>query len=219
MAKSISEHLNRMLSPTGKAMNLVGRAFDYILVGVFWILASLPIFTVGAATAALYSVVLRMRRGEDDKLAREFISAFRENFRQGSLLWLLQLLFGAFLLLDIYFYLMWAAAGELIGSILLAAFLLATVGYLGIYLYLYCYIARFRCTIFAALRTCFLLSVRHFPYTLLMLVSELAFLALGVVTGAGLLIVPGATAFVHAWCIDRVLRRYIPDRGSVGADE
>lgn len=212
MAKSISEHLNRMLSPTGKAMNLIGRAFDYILVGIFWILASLPILTIGAASAALYSVVLRMRRGEDDKLAREFISAFRENFRQGSLLWLIQVLLGAFLLLDIYFYLLWAAAGELIGTILLAAFLLATVGYLGIFLYLYCYIARFRCTIFGALRSCFMLSVRHFPYTLLMLVSDVALLTLGLVTGAGLLIVPGATAFVHACCIERVFRRYIPDR-------
>ncbi len=212
MAGKIGDRLNRMFSPTGRLMNLIGRVFDYILVGVFWILGSLPIVTVGASTAALYSMVLRMQRGEDDKLLREFIAAFRENFRQGSLLWLMQLLLGAFLALDIYFYLLWAAAGEIVGMILLAAFLLATVAYCGTFLYVYGYIARFRCAIPGAVRNCFLLSMRHFPYTLLMLASEAAFTVLGFLTGAGLLAIPAATAYVHGLCLERVFQKYIPKR-------
>lgn len=69
---------------------------------LLWFVCSLPVFTLGAATAALYDVTLRMARGEEPGLTRRFFQAFRENFRQATTLWLILLGVGALLGLDGY---------------------------------------------------------------------------------------------------------------------
>ena len=49
---------------------------------LLWMVCSLPVFTAGAATAALYDVTLRLAREEEPPLTRQFFKAFRKNFRQ-----------------------------------------------------------------------------------------------------------------------------------------
>ena len=64
---------------------------------LLWMVCSLPVFTAGAATAALYDVTLRIVREEDPPLTTRFFRAFRENFRQATVLWLILLGVGALL--------------------------------------------------------------------------------------------------------------------------
>ena len=69
---------------------------------LLWIVFSLPVITAGAATAALYDVTLRLAREEEPPLTRQFFKAFRENFRQATVLWLILLGVGALLGADGY---------------------------------------------------------------------------------------------------------------------
>ena len=69
---------------------------------LLWFLCSIPVFTAGAATTALYDVTLRISRGEDPSLTSRFFRAFRENFRQSTILWLVLLAFGIWLSLEVY---------------------------------------------------------------------------------------------------------------------
>ena len=69
---------------------------------LLWMVCSLPVFTAGAATAALYDVTLRLAREEEPPLTRQFFKAFRENFRQATILWLILLGVGALLGADGY---------------------------------------------------------------------------------------------------------------------
>ena len=64
---------------------------------LLWILCSLPIFTMGAATTALYYSTLKIVRGEDSHLTKLFFRSFRQNFKQATLLWLILLAVGALL--------------------------------------------------------------------------------------------------------------------------
>ena len=64
---------------------------------LLWMVCSLPVFTAGAATAALYDVTLRLAREEEPPLTRQFFKAFRENFRQATILWLILLAVGILL--------------------------------------------------------------------------------------------------------------------------
>ena len=58
---------------------------------LLWFLCSLPIFTIGASTTALYYVSLKIVQGEDSNLTRLFFRSFRQNFRQATTLWLILL--------------------------------------------------------------------------------------------------------------------------------
>ena len=69
---------------------------------LLWLLCALPLFTVGASTTALYAVTLKIARGEEGNLTSHFFRAFRENFRQATLLWLFLLCVGALLAGDGY---------------------------------------------------------------------------------------------------------------------
>ncbi|UFU06139.1 YesL family protein [Ruania halotolerans] len=54
-----------------------------VLLSALWGLISVPLVTIGPATAALFAVVRRWHLGEDPALVPNFLRYFRENLRQG----------------------------------------------------------------------------------------------------------------------------------------
>lgn len=66
-----------------------GALGDFFILTVYWVIASLPLVTIGASTTALFYVCLKLRRGEEGKLWQMFKKSFCENFRQATFIWLL----------------------------------------------------------------------------------------------------------------------------------
>ncbi len=207
MAK-ISERLNRVLSPTGNLMGFLGKVADFLLVGILWFVCSIPVVTIGAATAALYTVSFRLLSDECDGIVKEFFQGFRENWRLASFVWLLLALLGGFLVMDLYFYLLWSSAGAALGTVLFSVFVAVTVLYLVVSPWLLPYISQFDCTFLTALRNSAYLSLRHIGYTLVMLAWLAGLLALSLFFPVVLLALPGAVAFIDSWCLNRVFSRY-----------
>ena len=210
----IGERLGRILSPTGSLMEFVGKVGDFLILSILWLVCCLPVITIGASTTAMFYVSFRLLAGEEEGCFRDFFRSFQENFRQATLLWLAALLLGAFLGLDLYFYLMWSAAGEWIGTGLFAIFAAATVLYLCVMLYLFPYVARFRCTFRTAVRNTAYLSLRHIPYTLAMMAADLLLTILCLQFGVLLAALPGMIAFVNGLCLSRVFSRYLSGKAS-----
>ena len=69
---------------------------------LLWFICSLPIFTIGAATSALYYTCLKIIRNTEGNVTRTFFKAFKENFRQATVIWLIMLAVGLFLAFDFY---------------------------------------------------------------------------------------------------------------------
>lgn len=63
-------------------------------------LCSLPIFTIGAATSAMHTVLIQIHRDEEDKISSTFFRAFIKNFKQATLVWLIYLAFYFLLWVD-----------------------------------------------------------------------------------------------------------------------
>lgn len=62
---------------------------DLILVDVLWLICCLPIITIGASTAALHSVVRKMAACEYYTVWGGFWHGFRENWKQGTAVFLI----------------------------------------------------------------------------------------------------------------------------------
>lgn len=78
----------------------------YIVIGgVLWLVCSLPIFTIGAASAGLHALILGHRVGGRREYARPFFAAFRASFKQVTLPWLLLLVLLVLFGFDAWFYL------------------------------------------------------------------------------------------------------------------
>ena len=69
---------------------------------LLWLLTSLPVFTIGAATAAFYSFTLDAVGDNEGRVIGSYFSAFKANFKKATLLWLLQLTLGALLAVNLY---------------------------------------------------------------------------------------------------------------------
>ena len=85
-------------SPIVKVLN---RICDFLILSVLWALCSLPVFTLGTSTTALYYCMLKINREKDSSVIKMFFKSFRENLKQGSVLTIIFILSGVFLYVDI----------------------------------------------------------------------------------------------------------------------
>ena len=156
--------MNKFFDPDGTFAHIMNIVLALILLNVCWILCSLPIFTMGAATSSLYTVLIKMRDGDDTKVVRRFFAAFRENFKRGTAVWLALLLAAAVCGLDLYF------ANRLDSN---AARVIALVGMVAVAMAAesaFILVARFENTWKEHLKNALLLSLSCTPRALLALV-------------------------------------------------
>jgi len=154
-----------MFSPDSKIMQIISRVTDLILLNILYLLTCLPVFTVGAATSAMYTLCFRMMREEDSGILKPYFKAFRENFKQGTAIWLLILLVVGPALY--YFDRVWQMDGIVRFSGLL--FILIAVAGLMTASYAFPWISQFRNTTSQSLQNSLILSVSHLPRSLCIL--------------------------------------------------
>lgn len=85
--------MDKLFSPDSKFMRAMSRLADLALLNICFLACCIPLVTIGAAQTALYTVLFRL--GTEQEAAgtvKSFFRAFRENFRQGTALWLILLL-------------------------------------------------------------------------------------------------------------------------------
>ncbi len=70
-------------SPLYKFMS---RLKDMFLLNTMWLLCSIPIVTMGAATTAAYTITLKMVNDEEGYIIRPFWKEFKVNLKKGSIM-------------------------------------------------------------------------------------------------------------------------------------
>lgn len=78
------------------------RMCDYFYLGVLWMIASLPIVTFGAATTAMLQTAEFSIHKEGGKVFTPFWRYFKQEFKQATLLWIIQLPLLAILFFNFY---------------------------------------------------------------------------------------------------------------------
>lgn len=84
------------------AMTFLRKAAELFVLNLLWLVCSIPVFTAGAATAALCKVSINNAASWGNPVI-DFFKYFRSNFRQATLLWLPAMVLGAALVFDWYF--------------------------------------------------------------------------------------------------------------------
>ena len=155
--------MNKFFDPNGLFAQIMNTILSLMLLNVCWILCSLPVVTMGAATSALYTVLIKMRDGEETKVLRRFFAAFRENFKRGTAVWLVLLLAAGVCGLDLYF------ANQMDSNVARVIALLGMVAVAMTAVSVFILVARFENTWGNHLKNALLLSLSHAPRALLAL--------------------------------------------------
>lgn len=115
----------------------IGKLGDLIILNILWIVCSIPVFTAGASTTAVYYVTLKLVRDEEDSTIRSFFRSFKSNFRQATGIWLIMLAAGIVLGFDFWFF----VSGQMpINGALRTVLTAASGGLLLIYLFILTYV-------------------------------------------------------------------------------
>ena len=178
---------------------------------LLWLVCSLPVFTAGAATAALYDVTLRLAREEDPPVTTRFFKAFRENFRQATILWLILLGIGALLGADGYilYHLYKSTAGmvSVICTLGLALIIVAAIAYVIVLIYVFPLVASVKNTNFAMLKNALLIGIHYLFCTILVFAIHFAmFFAVVAVFTPLIVLGEGLCALLSSYLLGKVIR-------------
>lgn len=143
---------------------------NVLLLSLCWVLFSIPLITIGPATAALYYGIQKVVHGENIRVFRCFFKSFRENLKQGILL---TLIFGAAAGLIYYDFLFSYMVEESLGKILRIVFIVLAVVWLAIASYTFPLQAQFHNSLKTTLKNALFLSLVHLGKTVQLVLLHL----------------------------------------------
>lgn len=155
--------MGSFFSPDSKFMQTMSRLADLVVLNLLFLVSCVPLFTIGAASTAMYTVCFQLGTEKESGIFRTYFRSFQENFKQSTILFLIL----ALLLLALFFdtLLLFSMAGWLRYGCVLTGFLLV----LAVLMYSYAFplLSQFANSTRQTLKNSLFLSLGYLPRSLL----------------------------------------------------
>lgn len=153
----------KFLAIDSPVMRVLGRLGDIIILNMIFVVGCIPVITIGTSLSALYAVAMKMARGEEPSVWKEFWKAYKRNFKQATICWLIMAVVAMLLFVDFRIIRVFQGSMYSVMRVILAIILGM---WILMFQYLFPYIARFENGIFATLRNALLLAAVNIPFTI-----------------------------------------------------
>ncbi len=199
---------NNLFGFGGAYTTIVGKIFDTLMLGVLWVICSLPLITIGASTTALYYAIVKSVKNDEGYASTMFFKSFKKNFRQATILWLVVAL--AFFLMRLNSGILMAKTEGTFGLVMIGFYTAAAVYVVLTAAYMFPALSRFEMDTFWFLRIALYMVARYFLTSIA--IAVILAMAAVFVWRLPLLIfvVPGPVAFLVAEFVERVLAKHAP---------
>lgn len=194
----------------GGIMKTLGKVTDVICLSLLFIVCSIPIFTIGTAATALYYTANKVIRNDRGYIFKEYMSAFKSNFKQTTPIWLLIMVISVVLGFDFYVMRQMGENGSKLGALTIV-FLLMGVCLLAWALYLFAYMARFENTRKQSMKNAMLIALVNLPWTVLLLVLVLASVLVVYILPISLFFVPSAFTLTESFILEKIFWKYMSE--------
>lgn len=171
-------------------MRFMAKLGDLIVLNLLVMICSLPIITIGASLTGMHYVVLKMARGQDGYVVKGFFKSFWQNFKQSTVIWLIQLAFIVVFVVDFFIF---QNSGIDFPKFFFVLYFAVLVVFYFTSLYIYPLLARFDNNIKNTIKNAFFMIVLNLPKTIAM--GILYILPFGI-----LLVSTYATPIVFMFC-------------------
>jgi len=210
----------------GPFLSGLNKIADIIILNILYLICCIPVFTIGAATTALYYVTLKMVKNEDCYTVKSFFKSFKDNFKQATGIWLV---FLAVIILMAVDFRITAGNADFASmmpsnmSSVVIIVLLFTVFLLTLVLsYVFPVLARFENTAVNTVKNAFLMGLSHLPWTIAIIAINIApwlivyFIPGGVIV---LTISSALSAFCCSFIFVRIFTKYMPKEEAVSDEQ
>lgn len=158
--------MKKFFSDSNPLIRGLTKLADLMWLNALFIITSLPIITIGASATALYYETMRIVAGEESYITKDYFRAFKENFRQATVIWLISAL-----LLTLFGYTFYVTGKSQMENahIIMGIFGIPIVLLVCMLLYVFPILARFENTTLNTAINALLISLSQLPKTILML--------------------------------------------------
>lgn len=163
----------QIFDPDNLFWRLISRGVDFVGLSLMWLVLSLPIFTMGSATAACYyTVVKALRQGEEDAYSM-YWREFKRDLKKGIPVTLIFLL--ALVVIYLGYSIMREHANSDFGLVMFVAYYVVLLIPLGMFAWIFPILGRFEMSLKQLFYTSFVLSISHLKSTvvIVLLATEL----------------------------------------------
>ncbi len=161
----------RLFDLDSKFMHYANKFADLMGLNLLTLICCLPIVTVGASITAMHRVLLAIYRDEESYITKSFFKAFKENFKQATVIWLIYLVLITFAVTD--FILIYK------GGLTINAFFKYALGFVALliafsFMWVFVLQSRYENKIFQTIKNSIIVGCSHFAYSLMMIILSVA---------------------------------------------
>lgn len=147
--------------------SFANRFGDIVFLNVIFLLTCIPIVTIGPALAALYSVSLKMAKGQEGYVVRGYFTEFKENLKQGLAVGIVLEMILAVLIADAVFLYHSQDSYRTFGMVVT---IIALIFLVVLIPYIFALMGRYQNSIKNTVLNSILISISKLPYTILSLI-------------------------------------------------
>ena len=96
--------MGRIFGLESPFMNFLNRVADLIWLNILTMICCIPVVTIGASLTAMNYVLLKMAKNEEGYITKAFFKSFKQNFKQATLILLIQLVIYGILVGDLFIF-------------------------------------------------------------------------------------------------------------------
>ena len=205
--------MRKFLNPDSPLMIFLSNLTDIIVLNVLCFICCLPVITIGPSVTAMHYITLKIARDEEIYVLRDYFKAFKENFKQSIIAWMVFLVITAVFFVD---YLILKDMGlentkvflMIIGAIyLLVCFTM---------MYVFPLMARFENSLKQTVKNAFFMSILHIFKTVIMaVIYTIPFVLLPLhynVLMVFLLVGLSGPAYFNSFIWKSIFKKYEPEK-------
>lgn len=151
----------------GPLITFLNKMADIMWLNILTVICCIPLFTVGASFTAMHYVALKIVRGEEGYITKDFFRAFKQNFVQATIIWFILLIVGGFLIGDYYIV---KKMGVGINGIIRTALWTIAIFTAFMAIMVFPVLSKFSNTIGGTIKNALIIGALQFPKTILMIV-------------------------------------------------
>ena len=201
--------LQDIFDPENLFFRILSKGVDFIGLSLLWVFLCMPVITIGPATAALYYTAVKVFRQREDGAFGLYLKSFKENIRLGIPITLI--------CIPVMFFLAWgynvmanhiSTSAGVIMYMIYYIFLLIPVGMI---CYIFPLMGRFEFKWKALLGTAFVMTFRHLPSTVIVVMLTVEMIIFTIEQWWPVLFTPMLTILLVSIFLERIFSKYLKE--------
>ena len=197
-----------MFSPDGSLSRILSTVFDVLMIGILWLVTSLPIITLVPATISAYHTMAKVVRYKSGYIREEFFAEFKANFKRTLPLMIVNTVLTALFVVELVY--LWSLDAKKYGPMFMIVLGIAFL-YTCVIMYIPAFLSRFDEKVWDVIKLSAYVAFRYLPVTVLMIIVLItAYLAVWIAPWA-CVVLPGMYIFLITFPMEKILKVFIED--------